>query len=175
MGQPLVNKTRTGKTITTYYYFTLLQNIFIIVRNLIKHYLQMKNAFYTGLVIGILSGLWLFAMHWLGYSTTGAHQIAPFEYLSILIPLVGLYIGVRSYRENELNGVINFFEALIQCFKILIVGGVVAVFAGIVYINYVSGGNNFTDFSGRIFAALLVGVLFSFAVSLSLMNKAKAI
>ena len=135
----------------------------------------MKNAFYTGLVIGILSGLWLFAMHWMGYTTTGAHQIAPYEYFSVLIPLVGLYIGVRAYRENEMNGVISFLEALIQCFKTLIVGGIIAVFGAIVYINYVAGGVNFTDFSGRMFGALLVGLLFSLVVSLLLMNRSKSI
>jgi hypothetical protein len=135
----------------------------------------MRNAFYTGLVIGILSGLWLFVMHWMGYTTTGAHQIAPYEYFSILIPFVGLYVGGRAYRQNEMGGTISFLEALIQCFKTLVVGGVIAVFAGIVYINYVSGGNNFADFSGRMFAALLIGLLFSLAVSLMLMNKSKAI
>jgi len=135
----------------------------------------MKNAFYTGLFIGVLSGLWLFAMHWMGYNTTGANQIAPYEYFSVLIPFVGLYVGVRSYRKNEMNGKISFLDALIQCFKTLIVGGIIAVFAGIVYINYVSGGDNFVDFSGRIFAALLIGLLFSLAVSLMLMNRSKAI
>ena len=136
----------------------------------------MKNAFFTGLFIGILSGLWLFITRWMGYNTTGAHPIAPFEYISVLIPLIGLYIGVRSYRQNELNGVISFFEALIQCFKILIVGGIIAVFAGIVYVNYVAGGDsNSADFSGRIFAALLIGLLFSLAISLLLMNRSKAI
>lgn len=135
----------------------------------------MKNAFITGLIIGILSGLWLFAMHWLGYTTTGAAQIAPFEYFSVLIPFVGLYVGVRAYRANEMNGIISFLEALIQCFKTLIVAGIVAVFSGIVYINYVDAGNNFADFSGRIFGALLVGLLFSLVVSLLLMNKSKAI
>jgi O-antigen/teichoic acid export membrane protein len=135
----------------------------------------MKNAFYTGLVIGILSGLWLFVMHWMGYNTNGDRQIAPYEYLSVLIPFVGLYVGVRAYRQNEMHGVISFLEALIQCFKTLIVGGVIAVFAGIVYINYISIGGNFADFSGRMFGALLVGLLFSLAVSLMLMNKSKAI
>jgi hypothetical protein len=135
----------------------------------------MKNAFYTGLVIGILSGLWLFAMHWMGYNTTGAHQIAPFEYLSVLIPFVGLYFGVRSYRQHEMNGVISFLEALVQCFKTLIVGGVISIFAAIVYVNYISGGVNYTDFSGRMFGALLVGILEALAVSLILMNKFKSL
>lgn len=135
----------------------------------------MKNAIITGLAIGILSGLWLFIMNATGYKIGGAEQVSPYEYLSILIPIIGLYIGVRSYKYHEMKGTISFFDALIQCFKTLIIGGVVAVFAGIVYINYVAAQHNFADFSGRIFGALLIGVLSSLAVSLILMNKSKAI
>ena len=135
----------------------------------------MRNAFYTGLVIGILSGLWLFGMHWMGYSTSSPQQVAPYEYFSVLIPFVGLYAGVRSYRQNEMRGIISFLEALVQCFKTLIVGGIIAVFAGILYINYIQAGNNFADFSGRIGVALLVGLLCSLAVSLMLMNKSKSL
>jgi hypothetical protein len=135
----------------------------------------MKNALITGVIIGLLSGLWLLITHWTGYSTSDPHQIAPFEYVSILIPIVGLYFGVRAYRENEKDGVISFFDALIQSFKILVVGGVIAIFAAIVYINYVYAGNNLADFSARIFGAMLLGVLSALAVSLLLMNKSKAI
>lgn len=135
----------------------------------------MKNAVITGLAIGILSGLWLFIMNAMGYKIGGPDQVSPYEYFSILIPILGLYFGVRSYKYNELQGTISFFEGLTQCFKILIVGGVVAVFAGIVYVNYVAAAHNFADFSGRIFGALLIGVLSSLAVSLILMNRSKAI
>jgi hypothetical protein len=130
----------------------------------------MKNAFQSGLIIGILSGLWLFIMRWAGY-TTFNDQVSPIEYISILIPIIGLYFGVRSYRDKELKGNMGFLEALVQSFKILIVGGVIAIFVGIVYINYVAAESNFRDFSGRIFGALLIGLLSSLAVSLLLMTK----
>jgi ABC-type Fe3+ transport system permease subunit len=130
----------------------------------------MKNAFQSGLIIGILSGLWLFIMRWAGY-TTFNDQVSPIEYVSILIPIIGLYFGVRSYRDKELKGNMGFLEALVQSFKILIVGGVIAIFVGIVYINYVAAESNFRDFSGRIFGALLIGLLSSLAISLLLMTK----
>jgi len=136
----------------------------------------MKNALITGLVIGILSGLWLFVTNAMGYNTVSPHQIAPFEYISVLIPFVGLYFGIRNYRQTDMGGSISFLEGLIQSFKILIVGGVIAIFAAIVFVNYVSGaGANYTDFSGRMFGALLVGLLEALAVSLIVMNKHKAI
>jgi Protein of unknown function (DUF4199) len=130
----------------------------------------MKNAIQSGLIIGILSGLWLFIMRWAGY-TTFNDQVSPIEYISIVIPIIGLYFGVRSYRDKELKGQMGFLEALVQSFKILIVGGIFTVFVGIVYINYIAAESNFRDFSGRIFGALLIGLLSSLAVSLLLMTK----
>lgn len=134
----------------------------------------MKNAFITGLVIGVLSGLWLFAMHLLGYDLA-KDQVSPFEYVSIIIPIAGLYFGLRSYRNNELGGNMGFLEGLIQCFKILVLAGVIAIFAGILYISYVDAGNNVRDFSGRMFGALLVGLLSALGVSLLLTTKSNKV
>ncbi|MDN3546768.1 DUF4199 domain-containing protein [Mucilaginibacter aquaedulcis] len=130
----------------------------------------MKNAFVTGLVIGIFSGTWLFVMHNFGYSNSGNH-VAPVEYLSVLIPLTGVYLGVKSYKENEKDNNLSFFEALFQSFKILVLGGLFACLAGLVYLNYVDQGNNFLDFSGRLFGGLLIGILICVGVSAALMNR----
>jgi hypothetical protein len=130
----------------------------------------MKNAFVTGFVIGIFSGTWLFVMHNFGYSNSGNH-VAPIEYLSVLIPLGGVYIGVKSYKENEKDNSLSFFEALFQSFRILLIGGIFACLGGLVYLNYVDQGNNFLDFSGRLFGGLLIGILICIGVSLTLMNR----
>ncbi len=129
----------------------------------------MKNALISGLIIGILSGLWLFALHAFGFRIED-NQASNIEYFSILIPIIGLYFGIRGYRD-DLGGQMGFLEALLQSFKILLVGGVVAIFAAIVYINYIQSGANLRDMSSRMFGALLVGVLAAFAVSLLFANK----
>ncbi|WP_183558823.1 DUF4199 domain-containing protein [Mucilaginibacter sp. SP1R1] len=134
----------------------------------------MKNAFVTGLVIGIFSGTWLFVMHTFGYSNSGNH-VAPVEYLSVLIPLVGVYLGVKSYKEDEKENSLSFFEALFQSFKILLIGGFFACLAGLVYLNYVDQGNNFLDFSGRLFGGLVIGILICVGVSAALMNRASKV
>ena len=134
----------------------------------------MKNAFITGIVIGILSGLWLFVMHLMGYDMN-KDQVAPYEYFSIIIPVAGLYFGIRSYRDNDCGGKMGFLEALIQSFKILVLAGIIAVFACILYISYVSAGNNLRDFSGRMFGALLIGLLSSLAISLILTTKSNKV
>ena len=136
----------------------------------------MKNALLSGLIIGILSGAWLFIMHAAGYDAVKDNNLSPVEYLSVLITLFGLYFGVKSYRDHEEGGTIGFLEALIQGFKILVAGGVIAIFAAILYVNYIQMSmTNISDFSGRMFGALLVGILMDFAVALVVMNKSKAI
>ncbi len=131
----------------------------------------MKNAFVPGLIIGILSGVWLFIMRKMGLNFTGT-EVNGIEFISVLIPIIGLYIGVKRYRDTELNGKMNFLEGLVHSFKILIAGGIIVVFLGIVYINYIEANKtNWGDFSARIFAALLIGVLSALTVTLLLLSK----
>ena len=132
----------------------------------------MKNAVIFGLVIGVLSGIWIWVMYLLGYTTFQA--TSPVEYTSVLIPFIGLYFGVRRYRNVENAGNITFFEALQESFKILIAGGIVAIAIAILYINYVAKGS-IGDFSGKIFAALLVGVIAALSVSLLLMTDSRRV
>ena len=112
----------------------------------------------------------MFIMHALGFSpqTSGPE---PIEYVSVLIPLIVLYFGVRSYRTNECKGHMGFFEALMQCFKILIVGGIIAVAAAIIFIDEFAKESSLMNFSGRIFGALLVGILFSLGISVLFTTK----
>lgn len=134
----------------------------------------MKNALTWGVVIGVLSAIWLFVTHALGYDTV-TEKTAPFEYISILIPIIGLFLGISNYRAVDCKGNMGFLEALVQSFKILLFGGILAVFAGIVYINYIQAANNFAVFSGRMFAALLIGLLSALAVSLILATKSNKV
>lgn len=134
----------------------------------------MKNAVASGLIIGILSGLWLFIMRWAGYTMFG-DQVAPIEYISILIPIIGVFLGLKSYRDHVLGGRMGFLEGVVQSLKILFVGGVIAVFAGIIYVNYVEMQHNIRDFSGRLFGALLIGVISSLAATLLLMTNTSKI
>ena len=136
----------------------------------------MKNALFPGLVIGVLSGVWLFIMLSLGLHFSN-DKVDPKEFISVLIPIIGLYLGVKRYRDHDLDGKMNFLEGLIQAFKILIIAGIFVIFIGIVYINWISTTEkaNWSDFSGRIFAALLIGVLSSLAVTLLLISKSKKV
>lgn len=130
----------------------------------------MKNALISGLFIGILSGAWMFIMHALGFSPQSS-TLAPIEYVSVIIPLIVLFFGLQAYRANECKGHMGFLEALMQCFKILIVGGIITVAASIIFIDEFAKESSLMDFSGRIFGALLVGILFSLGLSVLLTTK----
>ena len=135
----------------------------------------MKNAIVPGLIIGVLSGIWLFIMRMM-HIPFNSTSVSPIEFVSVLIPVVGLYYGVKVYSHKDLNGKMTFFEGLIHSFKILIVAGIFVVFVGILYINYIDFKDvNWADFSGRIFAALLIGVLAAFGVSLLLMHRSSEV
>ena len=132
----------------------------------------MKNATIFGLIIGVLSGVWIWVMYLLGYSTimaTPGKDGTALSYTSVLIPVLGLYFGVKRYRDVEKGGHVTFFEAMGESFKILLTGGIVAIAFGILFISYVAKGS-ISDFSGGIFGALLVGVTSALAVSLLLMK-----
>ncbi len=109
----------------------------------------------------------MFIMHATGHRPEEG-TLTPMEFVSIFIPLIVLYFGVKSYRNNECKGHMGFLEALMQCFKILIIGGIITTAAAIIYIDEFTTERNIGDFSGRIFGALLVGVLFSLGVAVLL-------
>ena len=109
-------------------------------------------------------------MHWLGFSPQKG-GMAPIEYFSVLNPIIILYFGIKSYRDNESQGHLGFLPALMQSFKILLIGGIIAVFAAITYIEEFSKGTSIGDFSGRVFGALLVGLLFALGISALMTTK----
>lgn len=136
----------------------------------------MKNAVKYGIIIGVLSGIWILIMHISGVyaqDTAGnPNNMEWMEWASMLIPAMGLYMGLKNYRDNFSDGKMEFFEGLFEGFKIIIIGGVIAAFFAIVYVQFNASVMN-TDYMYRISAAVLVGILFNLAISLMLMNKQK--
>ena len=136
----------------------------------------MKHAAKYGIIIGVLSGIWILIMHVSGVYAEDAggetNNMQWMEWASMLIPAIGLYMGIKSYRDHVSGGKMEFFEGLFEGFKIIIIGGVIAAFFAIVYVQLNINVMN-TDYMYRITAALLIGILFNLAISLMLMNKQK--
>lgn len=112
-------------------------------------------------------------MHSLGVfdeAKDGPLHIHWMEYLSVIIPFAGLYLGLKNYRNNINGGRMEFFEGLMEGFKILLVGFVLYAAASTLYVQY-SNSLLTMDYYQRIGGAGLVGILFNIVVSLLLMNR----
>jgi hypothetical protein len=137
----------------------------------------MKNAIKYGLIIGILSTLWIIAAHKIGYyddiATGSGADIMWIEFTSLIIPVMGLYLGIKSYRDNLRGGKMEFFEGLMEGFKIMLVGGVITAGFAAIYIQSTGLDQLQRDFMGRMLYAMILGLMFDIAISLILMNKQK--
>lgn len=130
----------------------------------------MKTALPYGILIGVLSGIWIFiiqqqGVHERDIAENGFFGISVLEYLSVLIPLTGLYFGIRAYKRRQEDGELQFFEALFHGFRILLIGGAITAFFISIYLHYAPEPFQ-QDYMGRLAAALLVGILLNLGVSL---------
>ena len=132
----------------------------------------MKNAIKYGLIIGVLSGIWILIFHIAGVYENPDEGFSWIEYTSVLIPFIGLYFGIKHFRDHINGGKMEFFEGLFEGFKIMIVGGIIAAFCAVVYVQYAPSVLN-TDYMGRIGGAGIIGILFNLVISITLMNKQK--
>ena len=136
----------------------------------------MKNAAKYGVIIGVLSGIWILIMHFSGVYAQDAsdesNNMQWMEWASILIPAIGLFMGIKKYRDTVSGGEMEFFGGLFEGFKIIIIGAVITAFFAIVYVQLNISVMN-TDYMFRITAALLISILLNLAISLILMNKQK--
>jgi hypothetical protein len=134
-----------------------------------------NNALKYGILTGIVSGIWILIMHFAGAYPLNTDQVGRgvwLEYASLLIPALGLYFGIKNYRDNVIADRMEFFEGLFEGFKILGIGGVITAFFAIIYVQLNTSLMS-SDFMYRIGTAVVVGILFNLAVSLILMNKQK--
>ena len=133
----------------------------------------MKNAIISGVIIGLVSALWIIGMQSFGYNLQNVEDSKNkwIEYTSVLIPLFGLYFGIRGLKKAQ-NGKLTFFEGLFEGFKIIAIGGALAAAASFIYI-YLFAKNLTVDYMERIFGAMVISLLFTLAISLLLMNGEK--
>lgn len=137
----------------------------------------MKNAIKYGIVIGFLSGFWILMMHFAGiydpgYWRSNSNNIGWLEFTSLVIPAIGLYLGIKNMRNQINKGKMNFFEGILEGFKIMLIGGIISGIFAAIYIQYSQIVLN-TDFMARIAALGIVGILFDIGISLLLMTTPK--
>lgn len=107
----------------------------------------MKKIVITfGLIAGlIISGLMFVSMSlWRESSDFEYGEIL--GYLSMVIALSTIFFGVKSFRDNELNGMITFGKGFLIGLFITMIAGVIYVVAWEIYYHTL-----FSDFSERYF------------------------
>jgi hypothetical protein len=107
----------------------------------------MKKIVITfGLISGfVISGLMLISMSlWRDSSDFEYGEVL--GYLSMVIALSTIFFGVKSYRDNELNGSITFGKGFLIGLLITMIAGVIYVVAWEIYFH-----TSFSDFSERYF------------------------
>ncbi len=134
---------------------------------------NMKNAILSGIIIGLVSALWIILMQLSGYNPQNvqASKNSWIEYSSILIPFIGLYFGIKGFRKEQ-GGKLTFFEGIFEGFKILAVGGLLATASSFLYIS-IFAKELTVDYMERIFGAVVIGLLFTLANALLLMTSPK--
>lgn len=135
----------------------------------------MKNAIKAGLIIGIVSAIWIMIMHLVGYNPADSEDTTHswLEYTSVLIPLIGLYFGIRSFR-TENGGNLTFIEGVFEGFKIMMIGGLLAGACSAIYLAFFNETFS-VDYLDRVFGAIIIGLLFTLVNSLLLMTTPKQI
>lgn len=138
----------------------------------------MKQAWPYGVLIGVLSGVWIFLIQALdlhdkeAIPERGVLGISYLEYFSVLIPFFGLYFGIRNYKKSLPDQRLTFFRAFVQGFMILLIGGALAGLATAIFLEFTE--QPFMDeYIGRLGGAMLGGILLNFAVSLWFLNRPK--
>jgi hypothetical protein len=63
-----------------------------------------------GLIIGFGLIAWILAEYAAGFHTTQLEVGEYSGYFSIIIPLIALYMGIRSFRDKELGGSMTFLK-----------------------------------------------------------------
>jgi hypothetical protein len=130
----------------------------------------MKNAIVSGIIISIVSIIWIIFLHLLDFDPlhTEATKFGWFEYTTLLIPVLGLFLGIRQLKKKQ-DGKLNFIEGIFEGFKILAVAAVLSGTFLTIYLNIYPKDLAF-DYMEKIFALLTLGLLSTLANSLLLMN-----
>ena len=102
--------------------------------------------FRISLIFGSIAGLVVIAVLLLGITVLKHESFIStewFGYLTMLVALSMIFLGIKRYRDNELGGVIKFLPALGLGLGIAVVAGVIYVVAWEIYLA--ASGYHFMD------------------------------
>lgn len=95
----------------------------------------MKPSVKYGLISGAIGVLFNLVMYITGLNRTPSIQII--QWLTVIIPIVFMYLAIKTYREEIGNGWISFGKAFNQAFTVGLVGGLIGSVYHFLYLKFI--------------------------------------
>lgn len=81
----------------------------------------MKTELKYGVLFAAIVIVYVMLEHFLGFNTT-RHDIGQYTRLAgVIVPIVGVFFGIKAKRDNELNGVMTFGQGVKTGFLIAVI------------------------------------------------------
>ncbi len=100
--------------------------------------LTMKSEIRSGVAIGVAGFLWLLLEFFLGFHTTRIDYQPFITWLSIVIPIVGIYWAMKAKRDRYYAGRISFIQALKTGLIITVVMSIVSPLLSFMYVSVIN-------------------------------------
>lgn len=102
----------------------------------------MATVWKYGLGMGLLTCLYVMGEYWLGFHGGDAEIGRYTGYLASLIPIVGLFLGLRRCRDHELGGMMDLGQAFRAGMGMTLLLALVTASFFAFYYSYVNPGAN---------------------------------
>ncbi len=100
--------------------------------------MNFKSEIRTGILLGVGLFLWLLLEFFLGFHTTRIDYHPFFTWLSIVIPIAGIYWSMKSKRDRDFEGTISFVQALKSGFLVTSIMSLISPIMVFVYVSAIN-------------------------------------
>jgi hypothetical protein len=98
----------------------------------------MKRLAFYGVLTGLAISVWMYVEYIFGFH---ASQIGRFTgFVALLVTILGLFLGIRAYRNREKAGNINFWEVVFAGLQISLFAGLVTALFAFCYLKFINPG-----------------------------------
>lgn len=102
----------------------------------------MKTLSICGLITGLVISGWMYLEFLAGFHGTATGRYTGFA--ALLFTILGIYFGIRAYRNRERAGKINFWQGVLAGVVISVFAGLVTALFTFAYLQYLNPG--FVDY-----------------------------
>ena len=100
--------------------------------------MNFKSEIQTGILLSVSLFLWLLLEFFLGFHTTRIDYHPFITWLSIVIPIAGIYWSMKVKRDREYAGKISFVQALKSGFVVTVIMSLLGPIMVFVYVSVIN-------------------------------------